>query len=189
MSGGRGVAWSILGALGALDPSSNLGGPIRNDIPSFLLLLSRVSLCSGSGSYSIVNNSGVLPHRKGVVTEAIVIARLLERGIAVATPYGDNERYDLIAETSDQSLLKLQIKSGYFRDGVVEFRGVSQHTNAQGNHYKPYGDDIDYFIVYCDTLDELFLVPVWMVGTRMYLRVVSSRAKPSYDQLGIRFYI
>lgn len=52
----------------------------------------------------------------------------------------------------------MQVKTGHAQNGVITFRGTSQHTNAEGNSYKQYEDDIDYFIVYCHDNDKLYLV-------------------------------
>lgn len=110
------------------------------------------------------------PHRKGDLTEALVVAELKRRGIPVSKPVGDNERYDLIAE-SEAGLWTLQIKTGRFTDGVVEFKGVSQHTNSQGNQYVPYDGDVDFFVVYAYEFETLYLVPEEAVGNDMRLRV------------------
>lgn len=110
------------------------------------------------------------PHRKGDLTEAIVVAELKRRGVPVSRPVGDNERYDLVAESAER-LWRLQVKPGNLSDGVVRFRGFSQHTNAEGNTYKPYDDDIDYFLVYCHELETVYLVPEELVGHKMQLRV------------------
>lgn len=110
------------------------------------------------------------PHRKGDLTEAIVIAELKRRSIPVSKPVGDNERYDLVAE-SERGLWRLQVKTGQLQDGTVRFRGVSVHTNAQGNVRKPYTDDVDYFIVYADSLEKLYLIPESAFESKMWLRV------------------
>ena len=110
-------------------------------------------------------------HRKGVATEAAVIAKLKQRGIPVSIPFGDNERYDIIVETPDGRPLRLQIKTGNYTDGVVVISGNSQHTNATGHQYKQYRGDIDYFLGYNDTLDTMYLIPESMVGVQISLRV------------------
>jgi hypothetical protein len=51
-------------------------------------------------------------HRKGELTETVVIADLIQRGIPVSRPFGDNERYDAIAESPSGRLYRLQIKTG-----------------------------------------------------------------------------
>lgn len=97
-------------------------------------------------------------HRKGDLTEAVVISEMKRRSIPVSLPFGDNERYDLVAETPDGELLRVQVKTGWLSDGKVEFHARSQHTNSTGNTYKPYKDDIDYFAVFCHELENLYLI-------------------------------
>lgn len=80
-------------------------------------------------------------HRRGELTEAIVIAELKRRGVPVSTPFGDDERYDLIVETPDSRLLRVQVKTGWLDDdGVIQVKGKSQHTNSTGHVYKTYED-------------------------------------------------
>lgn len=110
-------------------------------------------------------------HRKGDLTEAVVIAELKRRGIPVSTPFGDNERYDVVVETEDGKLLRVQVKTGWLQDGKVHFHGSSQHTNSSGNVYKPYDGDVDYFIVYCHSCGTMDLVPEDSFYTSMSLRV------------------
>jgi hypothetical protein len=87
-------------------------------------------------------------HRKGDLTEAVVIAELKRRSIPVSLPFGDNERYDVVLETPTGALLRVQIKTGWLSEGKVEFHARSQHTNSTGNTYKSYNGEIDYFIVF-----------------------------------------
>lgn len=110
-------------------------------------------------------------HRKGDLTEAIVLAELKRRGVATSFPFGDNERYDAVVEAPNGRLYKLQIKTGWLDDGVVNFHGRSSHTNSEGNVYKQYDGDVDYFTVYCHELESLYLVPEDQVGASMKLRV------------------
>jgi hypothetical protein len=110
-------------------------------------------------------------HRKGVATEAAVIARLTRRGIPVSIPFGDNERYDAIVETPDGRPLRIQIKTANYSDGVVDISGKSQHTNSQGHKYKRYRGDIDYFLGYSSDLDKMYLLPEGAIKSRVSLRV------------------
>lgn len=97
-------------------------------------------------------------HRKGDLTEAIVISELKCRSIPVSLPFGDNERYDLVLETPNSEFLRVQVKTGWLSDGKVEFHARSQHTNSTGNTYKSYDDDVDFFAVFCHELETLYLV-------------------------------
>lgn len=111
------------------------------------------------------------PHQKGDHTEAVVLGELKARGIPVSVPFGDNERYDLVIETPEGRHLRVQVKTGWIRDGVVQFRGDSQHTNAQGNKYKRYNDGIDCFVVYAHKIEQMFLVWEEEVGSNMSIRI------------------
>ena len=97
-------------------------------------------------------------HERGDATEARVIAELKERGIPVAIPFSDNQRYDVIVETPAAELLRVQIKTGRLVDGKIDFHGTSQHTNSTGNTYEKYDGDVDYFFVYTPALDSLHAV-------------------------------
>ena len=110
-------------------------------------------------------------HRKGELTEAVVLAELKRRGVSVSLPFGDNERYDMIIETPGGWLFRAQIKTGWNRDGTVTFKGYSQHTNSEGNVYKRYTDGIDCFLVYSHHVERLFLVWEDEMGTNMAIRV------------------
>lgn len=110
-------------------------------------------------------------HRKGDLTEAVVIAELKRRCIPVSLPFGDNERYDLIIETPAEELLRVQVKTGWLSVGKVQFHAKSQHTNSQGNTYKPYDDDVDLFLVYCHEIDMLYLVQADVFEGSISLRV------------------
>ncbi|WP_440990389.1 group I intron-associated PD-(D/E)XK endonuclease [Haloarchaeobius baliensis] len=110
-------------------------------------------------------------HRKGDLTEAIVLVELQRRGIAVSRPFGDNERYDLIAERRDGSLVTIQVKTGWVADGRVQFSTQSTHTNSQGNVRKRYDGDVDVFVVYCYETETLYLVGEQEFDTSISLRI------------------
>jgi len=110
-------------------------------------------------------------HERGDATEAAVIAELKRRCLSVSIPFGDNERYDIVVATPDDRLLRVQIKTGWIRDGKIEFHGKSQHTNSTGNTYTEYDGDVDYFIVYVPDRDSMYLIGESEFGTGMQLRV------------------
>lgn len=111
------------------------------------------------------------PERKGELTEAVVVAELKRREIAVSLPFGDNERYDSVIEAPGGELLRAQIKTGWEREETVQFKGYSQHTNATGHTYRGYTDGIDCFLVYAHEIERLFLVWVDEVRATMTIRV------------------
>lgn len=97
-------------------------------------------------------------HEKGDLTEAAVITELKRRGIPVLVPFSDNQRYDLVIEAKNGRMQRMQVKTGWISEGVIQFHTKSQHTNSQGNVYKHYDGDIDGFLVYVHELDVLYLV-------------------------------
>src|SRR5260370_37668620 len=49
----------------------------------------------------------------GERSEAIIIAKFLEVGYGVLTPFGDNRRYDLVIEGADGNFYRIQCKTGW----------------------------------------------------------------------------
>lgn len=119
---------------------------------------------------------------KGEMTEAVVLAELKRRNISVSIPFGDNERYDLVAD-ADSEFVRLQVKTGRLADGCVHFHGKSSHTNATGNVYETYDGDTDYFAVYCHELEQLYLIGEQEFNTDMRLRI----AEPEVEQPSINW--
>lgn len=93
----------------------------------------------------------------GNTTEAKVLCKLVEKHIPVCIPFGDNERYDLVAEL-DGSFVKIQCKTGKYSDGKIHFSvcSSSYHRNGVRNTYH---GEIDYFGVFDPTTDTVYLVP------------------------------
>lgn len=130
----------------------------------------RLTLKTGT-SQARLEGAVLERHRKGDLTEAIVIAELKERNIPVSKPFGDNERYDLLVEDQDGRLHRIQVKTGRYTNGSVVFDGTSQRTNSSGSVYETYAGDVDSFIVYCGRFESLYLVDADRVNTGMHLRV------------------
>lgn len=106
----------------------------------------------------------------GEHSEAIIIAKLIERGYNVFLPFGDNLRYDLVIEDENGQCSRVQCKTGWLEnDGAyIEFATASKyyHTKAgrTGHGRKDYQGQIDYFAVYCPTIGKVYFVPVEQVG-------------------------
>lgn len=106
----------------------------------------------------------------GERSEAIIIAKFLEVGYGVLTPFGDNRRYDLVIEDADGNFYRIQCKTGWIgSDGAyIEFATASTyyHTRAgrTGHGRKGYRGEINYFAVYCHETKGVYLIPVDHVG-------------------------
>jgi len=109
--------------------------------------------------------------QKGILTEVRILYELVKRGYAVSIPYGDNEKYDLILDTGDGTLYRVQCKTGRYREGCVRFNAYKVTSNTKINKVNFYNkEQIDLFAVFCLELNKIYLVPV--DGKQMpYLRV------------------
>ncbi len=127
----------------------------------------------------------------GERTEAIIIAKFLEVGYGVLTPFGDNLRYDLIIEDADAKLWRIQCKTGWTENdrAYIEFATASTyyHTKAgrTGHGRKDYRGEIDYFAVYCPETTKVYLVPVEHVSvTSAILRLTPTK---NNQEKGVRW--
>ncbi len=116
----------------------------------------------------------------GELSQAHIIAQLLEAGYHILVPYGDNLRYDLVIEDADEQLWKVQCKTGRSNGEYISFTPASlyYHTRAGRTTYgsRAYHGQIDYFAVYCPENRGVYLIPVEHTGSsQMNLRLVPTK--------------
>jgi hypothetical protein len=104
-------------------------------------------------------------------SEVRVLSAFVESGYNVSIPFGENHRYDFIAEDEDGRLLKIQVKTGRLRDGAVRFNGFSSHSHRGGATTRRYHGEVDFFAVYCPDTDEVYVIPEADACIRPYLRI------------------
>ena len=99
--------------------------------------------------------------QKGNLTELQCITAFYELGYSVSIPYGENSRYDLIADIEGK-LIKIQVKTSSIKNGnaeAIEFSCRSSRINSTGTINTRYTkSEIDYFATYWD--NQCYLVPV-----------------------------
>lgn len=98
---------------------------------------------------------------KGNIGEAIILAEFVKRGVQVSIPFGDNARYDLIAEFNGK-LNKIQIK---YCSQVTENNSVMCKSSSSKNHttnkrLDTYENDVDYIAFYIQPWNTCCLVPI-----------------------------
>ncbi len=105
----------------------------------------------------------------GIVTEAKVIARLLELGYTVFTPVGGYGPCDAIAEL-DGRMLRGQIKTARQKTSSLAFSTIDC-----GRNRKSYEDVVDVFWVYAPFQGKIYQVPAKgaPIGT-MCLRITDT---------------
>ena len=86
--------------------------------------------------------------------------------------FNGHGRIDLLYQSADGEMQRVQCKTSRLRDGCVVFRTCSN----TGNVPLDYTGQIDVFGVYSPELDDVFLVPIEDVPTRLaFLRISPAR--------------
>ena len=114
----------------------------------------------------------------GDISEAAIITRFLQLGYVVLTPYGGNQRYDLVIEDTDGQFWRVQCKTARIDEGGAVLRFSTSISNVTGKNRQPrnYRGQCDYFAVYNEKLNKVFLIPVDQVGiTAASLRLAPSK--------------
>ena len=122
--------------------------------------------------------------QKGNLTELQCITAFYELGYAVSIPYGENSRYDFIADV-DGKLLKIQVKTSSVKDNgsVIEFSCRSTRVNSQGSISRTYTkEEIDYFCTYYQ--NQCYLIPIEECSRSKKLRFEPPK---SGQKVGINF--
>ena len=98
--------------------------------------------------------------QKGNLTELQCISAFMSEGYNVSIPFGEDTRYDFIADDG-KNLLRIQVKTCKLRKNhTITFKTESIRGAVQGKsrtaHYTK--EEIDYFATFYD--GECFVVPV-----------------------------
>lgn len=108
---------------------------------------------------------------KGQYSEAKALVEFQKYHIPVAIPWGDNERYDMIAEFNGK-LNKIQVKTcNEEKNGSIccYCRSSTNHTTNQ--NLSGYSGEVDYFVFVNQTHDLIAIVPIEDVGEQKTLNL------------------
>jgi hypothetical protein len=114
----------------------------------------------------------------GDISESAIITRFLQLGYVVLTVYGGNQRYDLVIEDAEGQFWRIQCKTARIEDNgtVVAFDTANHNVALKNKQWRHYRGQCDYFAVFCEELNKIYLVPVDQVGTAsVNLRLVSAK--------------
>ncbi len=124
---------------------------------------------------------------QGERSQAYIVAKLLDIGYNVLTPYGDNARYDVVIEDDDGNFYRVQCKTAWIKHegDMIEFATASSHYHYRTklgkmeHGKKDYRGQIDYFAVYSPDTKKVYLVPIDHVKaiTSAMLRLVPTKNK------------
>lgn len=98
---------------------------------------------------------------KGNLTELQCITAFYELGYQVSIPYGENSRYDFIADINGK-LIRIQVKTASIckdTEGAISFSTRSTRINSTRNISRSYTkEEIDYFATYWE--NKCYLIPI-----------------------------
>ena len=106
----------------------------------------------------------------GERAQGVILAIVMKYGYTVLIPFGEGRRYDMVIE-KDAQFFRLQCKTGRYKNGVIKFNACSSNWfNKTRKRYTR--KDIDYFAVYCEYTEKIYLVPVEDINsTDGFLRI------------------
>lgn len=111
------------------------------------------------------------PKQKGNLTELQCLTAFYEHGCRVSVPFGENSRYDMIADV-DGKLIRIQVKTSSVKDNdlnAIEFSCRSSYSNSVGVKNTRYSaNEIDYFATYWN--GKCYLIPVLECSATKTLR-------------------
>lgn len=97
---------------------------------------------------------------KGDFSEAKALFEFQKYNIPVCIPWGDNQRYDMIAEFNGK-LQKIQVKTANeIVDKAIICYSSSSTNHTTNRNLTTYENEIDYFVFYNQPNDLVALVPI-----------------------------
>ena len=124
---------------------------------------------------------------KGQLSEARVLYEFQKYNIPVCIPWGDNERYDLIAEF-DGKFNRIQVKTANEEEnGAIICYARSSTNHTTNKNLSTYENDVDYFVFVNQTRDLLALIPIAEINGQKTIRL---RIEPPLSNNGktIRYF-
>jgi hypothetical protein len=96
---------------------------------------------------------------RGNISESILLQAYLKAGLIVSIPFGSGAPYDLMVDTGKRTY-KIQVKTGWYRKGCINFRGRRRVREAAPYRSRAYtAQELDYFAIYYPPTDSIYVVP------------------------------
>jgi hypothetical protein len=107
----------------------------------------------------------------GNVSEALVLAAYVDAGFCVSVPFGNGWAYDLVVDTGGR-LLKVQVKTGWQRQGCLLFKGLRRIRDSKCNGMRRYKvGEVDFFAAHFPPTGSLYVVPFEVMRSYGFLRL------------------
>lgn len=115
-------------------------------------------------------------------SELEVMGALIRNGYRIALPFGENHRYDLIADDGER-LYRVQVKTGRLRKGAIRVACHRSHAHRRKpgeRAIRSYRGEVDYLAVYCPETKKVYLLPESeLVDSFGHLRVNPAKNRQS----------
>lgn len=96
---------------------------------------------------------------RGNISESILLQAYLRAGFIVSIPFGSAAPYDLVVDVGAHTY-KIQVKTGWYRKGCINFRGSRRVREALPYKTRAYTrNEVDFFAVYYPTDCSIYVVP------------------------------
>ena len=124
---------------------------------------------------------------KGQLSEAKALYEFQKYNIPVCIPWGDNERYYLIAEFNNK-FNRIQVKTANEEEnGAIVCWTRSSNNHTTNKKLSTYVGEIDYFVFVNQTYDLIAIVPIEEIGEAKSIRL--RLTPPANKQIkGIRYF-
>lgn len=121
---------------------------------------------------------------KGNIGEALVLAKFVSLGIQVSIPFGDNARYDLIADFNNK-LNRIQVKycNHLSENDSIVCPCASSTNHTTNKHYTTYEDDVDYMCFYLAPWNEIIIIPIEELNGKKSICI--RKEKPKNNQSNV----
>lgn len=108
----------------------------------------------------------------GNIGEAKILFELIHRGINVLLPFGDNCRYDLVADINNK-LYRIQVKTiERINNGVITIQcfSANYHNNKKKKNIYTH-DEIEWLVCYCIENDTSYILTEFKGSKTFALRI------------------
>lgn len=124
---------------------------------------------------------------KGQISEARALYEFQKYGIPVCIPWGDNERYDLIAEFNGK-FNRIQVKTvNEEQNGSLCCYTRSSTNHTTNKNFSTYEGQVDYFVFVNHTYDLIAIVPIEEIGNAQQIRLRLTPPANGQNK-GIRYF-
>jgi hypothetical protein len=99
------------------------------------------------------------PKGIGERSESQILALFLKHGKVVLTPFGDNQRYDMVVD-EDGDFIRVQCKTASLVQDGRAFTFAAASNNWYRGTTRDYKGQVEVFAVYLPDLDKVYIVDV-----------------------------